>query len=146
MSLTAQELESKLWSAANTLRGSAVGRTDWMAYILPLLFFKRISDVFDEEVVQAEGDTSEPQGVDEGKAALTTLFEESKSSETPIMVQRVVDDIDNIVREVRFDGWQSTHAGEREVKAALRKTMFKYKLHQDTDLFDKAYGYIRQYY
>ena len=53
MSLTAQELESKLWSAANILRGSAVGRTDWMAYILPLLFFKRISDVFDEEVAEA---------------------------------------------------------------------------------------------
>ena len=99
-----------------------------------------------KEVVQAEGDTSEPHGVDEGKAALTALFEESKNSETPIMVQRVVDDIDNIVREVRFDGWQSTHAGEREVKAALRKTMFKYKLHQDIDLFDKAYRYVRQYY
>lgn len=99
-----------------------------------------------KEVVQAEGDTSEPQGVDEGKAALTELFEESKNSETPIMVQRVVDDIDKIVREVRFDGWQSTHAGEREVKSALRKTMFKYKLHQDIDLFDKAYRYIRQYY
>lgn len=53
MSLTAQELESKLWSAANILRSSAVGRTDWMAYILPLLFFKRISDVFDEEVAEA---------------------------------------------------------------------------------------------
>ena len=99
-----------------------------------------------KDVVHAESDTSEPQGVDEGKAALTALFEESKSSETPIMVQRVVDDIDNIVREVRFDGWQSTHSGEREVKAALRKTMFKYKLHQDTDLFDKAYRYIQQYY
>ncbi|MDB4247904.1 HsdR family type I site-specific deoxyribonuclease [bacterium] len=99
-----------------------------------------------KDVVHAESDTSEPQGVDEGKAALTALFEESKNSETPIMVQRVVDDIDNIVREVRFDGWQSTHAGEREVKSALRKTMFKYKLHQDIDLFDKAYRYIRQYY
>ena len=53
MSLTAQELQSKLWSAANILRGSAVGRTDWMAYILPLLFFKRISDVWDEEATEA---------------------------------------------------------------------------------------------
>ena len=43
-------------------------------------------------------------------------------------------------------GWQNTHAGEREVKSALRETLFKYKLHQDQDLFDSAYGYIRQYY
>ena len=30
------------------------------------------------------------------------------------MVHCVVDDIDEIVRAVRFDGWQTTHAGERE--------------------------------
>ncbi len=41
-------LRSTLWNAANTLRGSAVDRTDWKGYILPLLFFKRISDVWDE--------------------------------------------------------------------------------------------------
>ena len=50
------------------------------------------------------------------------------------------------VRVVRFDGWQNTHAGEREVKNALRKTLFKYRLHQDQELFDRAYGYIRMYY
>jgi type I restriction enzyme, R subunit len=50
------------------------------------------------------------------------------------------------VRIVRFDGWQHTSAGEREVKKALRSTLFKYKLHGDGELFEKAYGYIRQYY
>ena len=55
-------------------------------------------------------------------------------------------DIDEIVRVVRFDGWQATHAGEREIKKALRKTLLKYKLHQDTDLFERAYSYIREYY
>ena len=81
-----------------------------------------------------------------GKAALTDLFEAARNEKTPIMVERVVNDIDEIVRYVRFDGWQNTHAGEREVKMALRKTLFKYKLHQDQELFDRAYGYIRQYY
>ena len=47
---------------------------------------------------------------------------------------------------IRFDGWQDTHAGEREVKKALRQTLFKYKLHQDTELFDRAYRYVCQYY
>ncbi len=82
----------------------------------------------------------------EGKAALTELFEEAKNKDTPIIVERVVNDIDEIVRVVRFPGWQATHAGEREVKLALRKTLFKYRLHQDQDLFDRAYGYVREYY
>lgn len=42
-------LESHLREAANILRGSPVDRTDWKSYILPLLFFKRICDVWDEE-------------------------------------------------------------------------------------------------
>jgi len=28
----------------------------------------------------------------------------------------------------------------------LRRTLLKYKLHPDQELFDKAYGYIRPYY
>ena len=47
---------------------------------------------------------------------------------------------------MRFEGWQTTHAGERQVKQVLRKTLFRYRLHQDRELFDRAYGYIRQYY
>jgi hypothetical protein len=50
------------------------------------------------------------------------------------------------VRHVRFPDWQTTSAGEREVKKNLRRTLFKYKLHQDKELFTKAYGYIKQYY
>jgi type I restriction enzyme M protein len=46
-------LESHLWEAANILRGSPVDRTDWKSYILPLLFFKRICDVWDEEYSEA---------------------------------------------------------------------------------------------
>ena len=50
---SSQDLRAALWDAANTLRGSAVDRTDWKGYILPLLFFKRISDVWDEETAEA---------------------------------------------------------------------------------------------
>lgn len=49
MPITLRELESHLWEAANILRGSPVDRADWKSYILPLLFFKRICDVWDEE-------------------------------------------------------------------------------------------------
>jgi type I restriction enzyme M protein len=53
MAPTQEGLKSTLWNAANTLRGSAVDRTDWKGYILPLLFFKRICDVWDEETSDA---------------------------------------------------------------------------------------------
>jgi type I restriction enzyme M protein len=42
--------------------------------------------------------------------------------------------------------WQHTSQGERLVQRELRRTLLKYKLHTDQELFDKAYGYIRQYY
>jgi type I restriction enzyme M protein len=51
--LTLSELESHLWEAANILRGSPLDRTDWKSYILPLLFLKRICDVWDEEQAEA---------------------------------------------------------------------------------------------
>ena len=98
------------------------------------------------DVVEAERTTVAATPEDRGKAALTELFEEARNDRTPIMVERVVNDIDEIVRHIRFEGWQSTHAGERQVKQALRKTLLKYRLHQDQELFDRAYGYIRQYY
>ena len=36
------------------------------------------------------------------------------------MVERVVNDIDEIVSHVRFAVWQTTRAGEREMLRALR--------------------------
>ncbi|PXF30035.1 DEAD/DEAH box helicase [Pokkaliibacter plantistimulans] len=99
-----------------------------------------------KEVLQAEKEVPPEEDEDRGKAALTDLFNEVKTAETPIMVERVVADIDEIVRLVCFPGWQDTLAGEREIKKALRKSLFKYKLHADEELFEKAYSYIRQYY
>ena len=46
------QLESHLWEAANILRGP-VDAADFKTYVFPLLFFKRISDVFDEEYAAA---------------------------------------------------------------------------------------------
>lgn len=50
--LELSRLESHLWEAANILRGP-VDAADFKTYIFPLLFFKRISDVYDEEYQQA---------------------------------------------------------------------------------------------
>ena len=108
-------------------------------------FLKQLLQIA-KEVLQAEKEIPTAEDEDRGKAALTELFTEVKTAETPIMVERVVTDIDEIVRIVRFPGWQDSLAGEREIKKALRKALFKYKLHTDEELFEKAYSYIRQYY
>lgn len=98
------------------------------------------------EVVEAEQQVDPVDEQAKAKAALIELFAEVKNGETPKVVERIVADIDEIVRLVRFPGWQSTKAGEREVQKALRKVIYvKYKI-KDQDLFDKAFGYIRQYY
>lgn len=46
------KLESHLWEAANILRGP-VDAADFKTYIFPLLFFKRLSDVYEEELETA---------------------------------------------------------------------------------------------
>jgi type I restriction enzyme, R subunit len=110
-----------------------------------LEFLKQLLEIA-KEVVAAEKAIEPEEERDQAKAALTELFESVKNTETPILVERVVNDIDEIVRQVRFPGWQGTKAGEREVQRALRRCLLKYKLHREQELFDKAYGYIRQYY
>ena len=50
--MTQQELEKYLWGAATTLRGT-IDAGVYKQYIFPLLFFKRISDVYDEEFENA---------------------------------------------------------------------------------------------
>ena len=99
-----------------------------------------------KEAAQAEKEIVPEQEVDKGIAALTELFNGLKNRNTPVIVERIVADIDSIVKIVRFDGWQSTTAGKQEVKKALRSVVWiKYKI-KDKDVFDKAYNYIEQYY
>ena len=98
------------------------------------------------DAAQAEKEVVPEQEMDKGKAALTELFNGIKNTQTPIIVERIVNDIDNIVKIVRFPEWQNTTAGTQEIKKALRSIIWiKYKL-KDKEVFDKAYKYIEQYY
>ena len=56
--LSQQELESYLWGAANLLRG-LIDAGDYKQYVFPLLFFKRLSDVWDEEYESALEETGD---------------------------------------------------------------------------------------
>jgi hypothetical protein len=88
----------------------------------------RISEIFGEygEVVETEKQTDPVDERDRAKEALTELFNEAKGKNTHIIVERIVNDIDEIVRKVRFPDWQSTSQGERLVQKELRKTLLKY--------------------
>ena len=99
-----------------------------------------------KETIQAEKELEQALQEKTPKAALTELFSEIKTDQTPAIVERIVTEIDSIVRIVRFPGWQKTASGEREVQKALRKSLLKYKLHKDQVLFDRAYAYIKEYY
>lgn len=99
-----------------------------------------------KEAAQAEREVIPEREVDKGIAALTELFNGVRNKNTPVIVERIVADIDNIVKIVRFDGWQNTTGGKQEVKKALRSVVWiKYKI-KDNDVFNKAYSYIEQYY
>lgn len=57
--MTQSQLEKYLWGAAKVLRGT-IDAGDYKQYIFPLLFFKRICDVYDEEfetaLAESDGD------------------------------------------------------------------------------------------
>ena len=56
--LTQAELEAYLWGAATILRG-LVDAGDYKQYIFPLLFYKRLSDVWDAEYAEALAETAD---------------------------------------------------------------------------------------
>lgn len=99
-----------------------------------------------KDAAEAEMETVPDEEIDKGKTALTELFNSVKNQNTPLIVERIVNDIDGIVKIVRFDGWQNTTAGKQEVKKSIRQVVWiKYKI-KDKDVFEKAYNYVEMYY
>lgn len=99
-----------------------------------------------KEAAQAEKEVVPAEEIDKGKAALTELFNGMKNAQTPVIVECIVNDIDDIVKQVRFSDWQNMTAGKQEIRKALRSIIRrKYKI-KNEDIFNKAYQYIEQYY
>ena len=108
-------------------------------------FIKELCQIA-KETLQAEKEVEPHEQLKNAKAVLSELFLELKTDTTPAIVERIVNDIDEIVRVVRFDGWQNSTVGEREVKRELRKILWtKYQI-KDEDLYNRAYDYIKEYY
>ena len=75
-----QTLEKYLWGAATFLRGH-IDAGDYKQFIFPLLFFKRICDVYDEEFAEAlaesDGDVR-PKAGPEGTPAVAAEIQASQ--------------------------------------------------------------------
>ena len=110
-----------------------------------LAFLKELLEIA-RETVQAEREVEPEDGRKQAQAALTELFQSVKGEKTPVAVEKLVEEIDKLVSIVRFDQWQWSNKGTREVKQALRNALMKQQLHKDNELFDKAYNYIRESY
>ena len=102
-----------------------------------------------KEVLEEEKNSNQPLDKrEQAKAALTELFESIKTEDTPIIVERVVADIDeNVVAIVRKfkDAFKSITA-QREIKKKLRSILWVNYQIKDQEVFDKAYQYIEMYY
>lgn len=117
----------------------AQGQQESIAYLRDLLELAK-------DTVAAEKEEEAITPEERAKAALTELFENLKNDETPIMVERLVNEIDEVVRAVRYEGWQANPEGDREVRKALRGILWtRYKV-RDNEVFEKAVGYVREYY
>ena len=101
------------------------------------------------EVVEADRATpgsEETAVIDQDRGALTAILEEFAPTDTPVIVERVAEDIDAIVRPVRGTGWQASHPGDREVRVQIRKVLRAHGLPASGEVFDRAYAYIAEHY
>lgn len=80
--------------------------------------------------------------------ALTQIFREFAPPETPVLIEKVVAEVDAIVKEVTAgnSGWASTQKGDRAVRREVRNTLRTYGLHSVPGLFERAYDYIAVHY
>lgn len=109
MSLQQQDLEKYLWGAATLLRG-VIDAGDYKQYIFPLLFFKRICDVYDEEYQKALKDSH-------GDTEFAS-FEENHRFQIPAGSHW------NNVREVTTNVGQSIQSSLRAIEQANQDKLF----------------------
>lgn len=162
--LTVSTLENWLWDAACTIRGP-VDAPKFKDYILPLIFLKRLSDVFDDEVsalAEELGDEEfAAQVVDESHGYVRVYV--PREARWPEISKKTVglgDHLTTAVRAVarenpRLQGvidvvdFNATTAGQRIVDdqplAALVQVLSKYRLginEVEPDILGRAYEYL----
>ena len=109
-------------------------------------YLKELLDIAKDTVAEEKKELGKPRAKEDEKEALTRIFENSDIRETSDTVKKIVHEIDDIVKKIRFEGWQFTISGERQIKQDVTRVLLKYKLHKDKDLFKKIYQYIKEHY
>jgi len=113
-------------------------------------FLKRLLElarqIVGAERAEAEGRLDRFQVLDPDRGALTQILEEYAPASTPVIVQRVVEQIDAIVKPIRGTRWQESQPGDREVRRQLRLVLKNNGLPPQGELYDRAYAYIREHY
>jgi type I restriction enzyme M protein len=164
--LDAPDLESWLWEAACTIRGP-LDAPKFKDYILPLVFLKRLSDVFDDEVAHLAGefgDAKKAAKLVEADHKLVRFFITAKArwpaiaEKTTGLGEYLTDAVRSIAREnprlsgvIDIKDFNETAAGQRTVDdgrlAALVQILNNpaYRLGLDDvepDILGRAYEYL----
>ncbi|MGD7034572.1 type I restriction endonuclease subunit R [Methylotuvimicrobium buryatense] len=131
------ELGERLEKLRQDYEAGVIKAIDWLKGLLDAA----------KETVQAERETGDRVVTEEdNKQALTKLFLETRPETTPKLIGDVVEQIDKIVKATRFEGWQNSNSGPREIQKALLVTLAQFGLGKDKELFNKAYAYIEEHY
>jgi type I restriction enzyme, R subunit len=120
------------------------GAKDSVAFLKRLLDLAR--QLVEAERAEADGRLDQFQVLDPDKGALTQILEEYAPPGVPVIVAKVVEDIDALVRPIRGTHWQESQPGDREVRRQLRLILNNSGLPPSGDLYDRAYAYIREHY
>jgi type I restriction enzyme, R subunit len=120
---------------------SAAASVEFLKQLLELA-----QNVVAAEKADHEGRLDDFEVVDPDRGALTQILREYAPSDTPAIIENVVEQIDEIVRPVRGTGWQDSQPGDREVRRQLRLVLKNNGLPPQGEIFDRAYAYISEHY
>lgn len=113
--------------------------------LLSVEFLKELLDLA-RNVVETERVVPPIEEEERGKQALTELFEEAKTDDTPIIVDRVVADIDDDRSRRSLRRLASDPRRRARSEDGASQDAVQVQAPSGSDLFDRAYGYIREYY
>lgn len=129
------------------LRAQAVAKAeDSIEFLKKALEVARTAVVADKLEAEGRLDEEAERLLDPHIGALTQIVNQYKPDGLPVIVEDVVRDIDTIVKQVRYTGWNETQEGDRTVRKELRVVLKKYALPITGPLFDHAYAYISENY
>lgn len=108
-------------------------------------FLKCLLDLA-KEAVSTKKQVMPKEKIDTNKSTLIEIFNNVKNEKTPVIIERLVNDMDNIVKYVRLLKWQNISTKKEGAEKALYYLIWtKYQI-KDKEILDKAYKYIEKYY